>query len=106
MVAVENAIRGVSTERGSTRMLIVGDSFFLANRFIDAEPGNRAFAGYAANWLLDRMQLLQGIGPRPIGQYEIVMTKAQVQATRWLLLAAMPGSVLMLGAVVWLFRRR
>jgi len=105
MVAVENTIRGVSTEHSSTRMLVVGDSFFLANRFIDYPP-NRAFAGYAANWLLDRMQLLQGIGPKPIGQYQIVMTKIQTQATRWLLLAGMPGTVLFLGALVWFRRRR
>jgi hypothetical protein len=105
MVAVENTIRGVSTERGSTRMLVVGDSLFLANRFI-SQPANRAFAGYAANWLLDRLQLLQGIGPKPIGQYQIVMTKIQTQATRWLLLAGLPGTVLFLGALVWLRRRR
>jgi len=105
MVAVENTIRGVSTERGSTRMLVVGDSLFLANGYIGL-AANRAFAGYAANWLLDRMQLLQGIGPKPIGQYRIVMTKAQTQTTRWLLLAGLPGTVLFLGALVWLRRRR
>jgi len=105
MVAVENTIRGVSAERGSTRMLVVGDSFFLANGYIDL-AANRAFAGYAANWLLDRMQLLQGIGPKPVGQYRIVMTKAQTQTTRWLLLAGLPGTVLFLGALVWLRRRR
>lgn len=105
MVAVENTIRGVSTDRGSTRMLVVGNSLFLANGYIE-EAANRAFAGYAANWLLDRMQLLQGIGPRPVGQYRIVMTQTQKQTTRWLLLAGMPGSVLFLGALVWLRRRR
>jgi hypothetical protein len=105
MAAVENTIRGVSTERNSTRMLIVGDSLFLANQFID-QAENKAFAGYAANWLLNRVQLLQGIGPKPIGQYRVVMTRIQTQATRWLLLAGMPGSVLFLGALVWLRRRR
>jgi hypothetical protein len=104
MVAVENTIRGVSTERSSTRIVVVGDSLFLANGYLD-EPA-RAFTGYAVNWLLDRLQLLHGIGPRPIGQYRIVMTKVQMQATRWLLLAGMPGTVLFLGALVWLRRRR
>jgi LPXTG-motif cell wall-anchored protein len=84
---------------------VVGNSLFLANGYIE-EAANRAFAGYAANWLLDRMQLLQGIGPKPIGQYRIVMTQTQKQTTRWLLLAGMPGSVLFLGALVWLRRRR
>jgi len=104
MAAVENTIRGVSPEHGSTRMVVVGDSLFLANGYID-EPA-RAFAGYAANWLLDRMQLLQAIGPKPIGQYRIVMTNLQTRTTRWLLLAGMPGTVLFLGALVWLRRRR
>jgi len=54
---------------------------------------------------MDRVQLLQGIGPKPIGQYRVVMTKAQTQTTRWLLLAGMPGTVLFLGALVWLRRR-
>jgi hypothetical protein len=103
MAAVENTIRGV--EHSSTRILVVGDSFLLANGLI-SRPANRAFAGYAANWLLDRMQLLQGIGPKPIGQYQIVMTKVQTQTTCWLLLAGMPGTVLFLGALVWLRRRR
>jgi hypothetical protein len=105
MAAVENTIRGVSTEHNSTRMLVAGDSLFLANGFID-QPAHRAFAGYAANWLLDRVQLLQGIGSKPIGQYQIVMTRIQTHTTRLLLLAGMPGTVLFLGALVWLRRRR
>ena len=106
MVAVENSIRNLSTERSSTRILVVGDSLFLANEYLRGDEPARAFTGYAVNWLLDRFQLLQGIGPRPIGQYRIVMTKVQMQATRWLLLAGMPGTVLFLGALVWLRRRR
>jgi hypothetical protein len=105
MAAVENTIPRMSAEHNSTRMLVVGDSLLLANGLID-RPAHRAFAGYAANWLLERLQLLQAIGPRPIGQYRIVMTQTQTQATRWLLLGGMPGTVLFLGALVWLRRRR
>ncbi len=86
MVAVENTIRGMTTERGSTRMLVVGDSLMLDNLNI-GQSANRDFAGYAVNWLLDRKQLLGAMGPRPIGSYRLVMTAAQVAATRWLLLA-------------------
>jgi LPXTG-motif cell wall-anchored protein len=105
MVALENTIRGVTTERGSTRMLVVGDSLLLANGCID-KAENRAFAGYAANWLLDRMQLLQAIGPRPVRHYQVLMTKVQMQTTQVLLLAGLPGAVLLLGGLVWLRRRR
>lgn len=105
MAAVEHSgVKGIITERGHTRMLIVGDSVFLANRQLDL-LGNRDFAGYAANWLLDRTQLVEGVGPRLVKEYRLVMTNAQLQAAQWLLLAGMPGCVLALGALVW-FRRR
>src|SRR5262249_46278934 len=60
-VAVEKgAIKGVLTERGTTRMIVVGDSIFLANRQLDS-AANRDFAEFAVNWLLDRTQLVQGL---------------------------------------------
>jgi ABC-type uncharacterized transport system involved in gliding motility auxiliary subunit len=106
MVAVEKgAVKGVTTERGTTRMIVVGDSIFLANLFIQSAR-NRDFVGYAANWLLDRTQLLEGIGPRPLTDYRILMTNAQLQTARWVLLSALPGSVLLLGGLVWLRRRK
>ena len=104
MVAVEKgAIPGVAADRGSTRMVVVGDSFFLANGYIDFDA-NRDFANLAVNWLLDRSQLMD-IQPRPIRQYTISMTQSQMMAARWILLAGMPGSVLLLGLLVWLRRR-
>ncbi len=105
IVAVEKgAIKGVTSERGTTRMIVAGDSFFLANRQIESAE-NQDFAAYAANWLLDRPQLLEGIQPRRITEYRLVMTKAQLQGAEWVLLAGMPGSVLLFGAMVWLRRR-
>jgi hypothetical protein len=106
MVAVEKgALQGVVTERGSTRMVIVGDSVFLTNRQIDS-AANRDFASYALNWLLDRTQLMQGLGPRPITDYQVVMTQRQVFQAKALLLAGLPGVVIALGGLVWLRRRR
>jgi hypothetical protein len=106
MVAVEKPpIKGVITERGTTRMVVVGDSLFLGNNQIDL-LGNRDFAGYAVNWLLDRAQLLEGVGPQRIDEYRLVMTPAQLQRARWLLLGGLPGTALLLGGLVWLRRRR
>jgi ABC-type uncharacterized transport system involved in gliding motility auxiliary subunit len=106
MVAVEKgAIKDVITERGSTRIVVVGDSIFLANHYIDA-LANRDFAGNAVNWLLERTQLLEGLGARPIEEHRIVMTKAQLHQAQWVLLAILPGSVLVLGGLVWLRRRK
>ena len=106
MVAVEKgAIKDVITERGSTRMVVVGDSLFLGNYEIDSGV-NRDFAGNAVNWLLERTQLLEGLGPRPIEEHRIVMTRAQLHQAQWVLLAGLPGSVLLLGGLVWLRRRK
>lgn len=106
MVAVEKgAVTGVASERGATRILVVGDSLFLGNRQLEL-LGNRDFAVYSANWLLDRTQLLGGIGPQPVSEFRLVMTKTQTQTAQLVLLGAMPGAVLLLGSLVWLRRRR
>lgn len=105
IVAVEKGnVKGVITERGTTRMIITGDSLFLANQMI-ASARNRDFAGFAVNWLLDRPQLVEGIGARPVDEYRLVMTNSQLQHSEWILLAGMPGAVLLLGGAVWLRRR-
>ena len=105
-VAVEkNAVRGVVTGRGNTRMIIVGDSFFFAN-----EPmktfANREFAGYALNWLLDRPQFTEGIGPKPFTEFRMNLTVAQMNSLRWLLIGALPGAILLFGGLVWVRRRK
>ncbi|MEJ0088363.1 MAG: Gldg family protein [Limisphaerales bacterium] len=106
MVAVEQKpVPGAPNTRGTMRMIVVGDSFFLGNHYIDG-GANRDFAGYAANWLLDRSVLLEGIGPRPVTEYRLTITQAQLQQVRWLLLATLPGGVLVFGWLVWLVRRK
>ena len=106
MVAVEKGgIRNVSAERGTTRMVVTGDSLFLNNNNIDRD-GNHQFASHAINWLLARNELLVSVPPRPIAEYKLTMTAAQMSAARWILMAAFPGAVLLLGALVWLRRRR
>jgi len=105
-VAVEKGtIRDVITERGSTRMIVVGDSLFLGNLQMDS-GANRDLAAAAVNWLVERPQLLAGVGPRPVMEYKIMMTRAQLRGAQWVLLGALPGSVLVLGGLVWLRRRR
>jgi ABC-type uncharacterized transport system involved in gliding motility auxiliary subunit len=92
--------QGVINEKGAARMVVAGDSYFLANNQLDL-VGNRDFAGAMVNWLLERTQLLEGVGPRPVTEYRLVMTAAQARNARWLLLAGMPGAVLAIGALVY-----
>ncbi len=106
MAAIEQkSAAGVANTRGTTRIVVTGDSFFLDNQMINA-GANRDFAGYAANWLLDRTILLEGIGPRSVTEFRLAMTQTQLLNVRWLLLAALPGGVLVFGGLVWLVRRK
>jgi len=106
MVAVEKgAIRGVTADRGSTRMVVCGDSLMLSNGTIES-LWNREFATYAVNWLLARNELLVGLTPQPIKEYKLSMTRSQQMRVSWLLVGGMPGSVLLVGLFVWLRRRK
>lgn len=106
MVAVEKGgIRNVSADRGTTRIVVTGESLFLANNSIDRE-GNRQFATHAINWLLARNDLLVAVPPRPMSEYKLTMTAAQMSSARWILMGALPGFILFIGGLVWLRRRR
>lgn len=106
IAAVEKgAIKGVITERGTTRIVVAGDSVFLTNAGLHS-AANRDFAEYALNWLLERTQVLGGVGPRSIVEYRVVMSQSQLQRVELILLAGIPCGVLLLGGLVWLRRRR
>jgi ABC-2 type transport system permease protein len=106
VAAEQKPVAGVANPaRGNTRLLVAGDSIFLGNYYIEG-GANRDFVGYAANWLLDRTILLKGIGPRPIAEFRLSMTRTQQRQVRWLLLGALPGAVLLFGCLVWLTRRK
>lgn len=105
-VAVEKrAVPGVITGRGNTRMIIVGDSFFLTNGRMKL-LANRDFAHYALNWLLDRPQFTEGIGPKPFTEFRINLTVAQMTHMQWLLIGGLPGAILLFGGLVWMRRRK
>ena len=106
MVAVERGVvRNLSPDRGATRLVVTGDSFFLANASIE-KLANHEFASHAINWLLAREEWLVPIPARPIKEYKLTVSDAQMIALEWILLAGMPGCALVLGALVWLRRRR
>jgi hypothetical protein len=106
MVAVEKGpAKGVVTERGTTRMLIVGDAALLDNLVIGGQM-NEDFADAAINWLLERSTLVSGIGPRRITEYRIQMTPTEINTVKGLLLGAIPGGIFLLGGLVWLRRRK
>jgi len=101
----EKPVAGVAKPRGSTRIVVAGDSLFLDNQLIDA-AADRDFVNYAANWLLDRQELLAGINSQPVNEYRLMLTRSQGQRLDWLLLGALPGGVMIIGWLVWLVRRK
>jgi len=104
-VAVEKGkIKNVSADRGTTRMVVVGDSIFWGNQMLNSVH-NREFAFLTVNWLLDQSELL-AIPARPITEYRLLMTKSQLTSVTWLMLAGMPGTVLLMGLLVWVRRRK
>ncbi|MBN8248573.1 MAG: GldG family protein [Verrucomicrobia bacterium] len=107
VAAEKGGVSGIAASRGATRLVVIGDSTMFANESLGKPlptANNRDFANLAISWLLDRPQSL-AIGPRPIREYRLQLTEAQVHTLRWVLLGAMPGAVLLVGMGVW-FRRR
>jgi hypothetical protein len=102
IVAIEqNVINGL----GGTRLVVAGDSDFLDDQLIDS-AANHAFAFQSLDWLLQRPgEVDPTIAAQPIKEHTLYMPHSQRAQLRWLFLAAMPGSVLFLGALVWLRRR-
>ncbi len=107
-VAVEKGgVAGVAAGRGTTRLVVIGDSTMLANETLnkpDDRAGNREFAGLVVSWLLDRPHAL-AIGPRPIREYRLSLTAQEQRTLRWTLMAGLPGVVLLAGLAVWVRRR-
>lgn len=101
----EKPVAGKINPRGTARLIVVGDSTFLGNNLIEF-GANRDFLNSAINWLVARPQLVEGVGPRPITEFRLLMTAQQQYQLRWLLLGALPGSVLLAGWLVWFVRRK
>ena len=102
----QGSIKGLTGDRGAMRMVVVGDSLFLDNEIIQY-TANHYFASQAVGWLLSRPQfMLEGLGPRPVKDYTIMASGADMRFIRILFLGVFPGVILTLGLLVWFGRRR
>jgi hypothetical protein len=102
---VDETIKGTVRERGATRMIVVGDSFLFNNRQVEM-LSNRDFLNAAINWLGERNVLLEGVGPKRVTEFRLVVTKARMRTLQWILLGAVPGGILLFGGIVWISRRK
>lgn len=99
----KGGVSGLNAGRGTARLIVIGDAALFANGPINS-LGNRDFAALCVGWLLDRQQSM-AIGPRTISEYRLNLTDSQLRLLDGLLLAALPGSALLMGLVVWMRRR-
>jgi hypothetical protein len=102
MAVVEKSVPAL--QRGSTRIVVLGDSTVWGNQFIEADA-NREFAAASANWLVNQSVLLSGIPPRALKTYKITLTQKQLRTVQLVLMAGLPSTVLLFGLLVW-WRRR
>lgn len=104
VVVEKGAVAGVTAGK-LTRIVVIGDSLAFNNQMIDA-AANRDLARSAVNWLTDRSQLLPGLGPRPVHEFRMLMTRKQWISASVVLLVGFPGAMLIVGGLVWLRRRK
>ncbi|MFH0880062.1 MAG: GldG family protein [Lentisphaerota bacterium] len=102
-VAVEKgASPGLDVGIPSTRLVVFGDSDFIANG--GQVGGNVDFFMSALNWLLDREPLM-AIAPKPVEESRLLMDDAQLRWLFYMVVLAVPGIVVVMGALMWLKRR-
>ena len=87
----------------SSRLVAVGNSAFLSNETLS--EADLDFVLGSLNWLLDREEIL-GIAPKHARRFSLNLTETQMGNLAMLVMAAIPACAALLGAVVWLKRRR
>lgn len=92
---------GVKVALKSTRIVVAGDSDFVANGRIAG--ANEDFFINAANWLVERDTLV-AVGPKSYEQATLLMNEIQIWQVFMLVTVAIPGAVALFGIAIW-FRR-
>ncbi len=105
-VAVERGAVGINAEIPPTRMVVVGDSYFISNAAISSGVGgNVSFLMSALNWLVERDSLLT-VAARPPALLQPAMTRQQWNRMFGILVFGLPALMALCGAAVARRRRR
>jgi ABC-type uncharacterized transport system involved in gliding motility auxiliary subunit len=86
-----------------TRVVVVGDSEFITNRFLEVQ-GNKTLFLNAANWVAQQESLI-AIRPRDPEDRRISLTADQGQRILWVTLLIIPGLLFANAVRVWWKRR-
>lgn len=95
----------VSTPEGQkiAKILVIGESLFLGNTGIQSLM-NYEFGLQCANFLMERDLFINNIPPKPVKEFELILTKDQKIKARWLLLLVIPGLFFIAGLAIHLKR--
>ncbi len=91
----------VSTPEGNkiAKILVIGESLFLGNTGIQSLM-NYEFGLQCVNFLLERDLFINNIPPKPVKEFELVLTRDQKIKMRWLLLLVIPGLFFFAGLII------
>jgi ABC-type uncharacterized transport system involved in gliding motility auxiliary subunit len=86
------------------RMVVVGNSSFAANNFIQGEGNANLFLNMVS-WLASEEDLIS-VRPKAPEDRKVILSQGQEKMIQWLCLLVLPGAALVSGIVVWTRRRR
>jgi len=86
------------------RMVVIGDSDFLANQYVDMSGNLNLFLN-SVDWLAGRQDLI-GVRPKVTDTRRIALTARQAEAVFWLSVLALPGASVLVGGIAIGRRRR
>lgn len=105
-VAVEKGTVAVDVEIEPTRLVVIGDSFFVSNTALSSGMGgNTTFFMSALNWLAARESLLAA-PPTVPNKLRLDMTRNQILTASAIMVLVIPGIVILCGLMVWRIRRK
>ncbi len=86
------------------RLVVLGDSDLASNGQLQSAP-NAIFVANTMNWLVEREQLV-AIPPKRPEQVRLSLTRSELRAITWTVMALLPGLALVAGVLVHRRRRR
>ncbi|MFX1355297.1 MAG: GldG family protein [Promethearchaeota archaeon] len=102
IATVESPAAGGSEEK--IRLVLIGDSDFLTNGFLDQVPTGRFLLLNAVNWLAEEESLI-AIPPKTYARRSVQMNVVQEGVVCFGTLILIPGLIVLAGVAVWLKRR-
>lgn len=104
VAAVEKGT-GAAVGLRATRLVVAGDSYFVANGALDSGSGaNSDMLLGVLNWLLERETVL-AVGQKKPGVWNLDMDRHAIRRAHVYIVGVLPGIFAVLGLLVW-FRRR